>query len=84
MDEREIKKLFYDKIEIGTSIGKKVYAYQDLAPEIRKLFIRGEFLNDGSGFDEMVYSSDEFRIADEFETDVIEEVIDLDETPDKV
>ncbi len=32
----------------------------------------------------MVYSSDEFRIADEFETDVIEEVIDLDETPDKV
>lgn len=35
LDENEIKKIYNENLEIGTSLGKRVYAYQDLAPEIR-------------------------------------------------
>ena len=42
LNEREIKAIFDDHIEEGTSAGKRVRCYQDLNPDIRKLFLKGK------------------------------------------
>ncbi len=46
LNEKEIKELFQDQPEKGGSLGKSVFQYQDLAPEIRKLFLQGKSQSD--------------------------------------